>query len=71
MSFNATEDQMIRYCNLKYQWRCPACGYHYESTPGENEGADCPECSSQCVYVGETYDCPEEDEVLGWSEWDD
>jgi len=50
-----TLDEMVRYANLRYVWRCPNCHYEYEDVPGTNEGLLCPRCGRTCEKNGETY----------------
>ena len=36
-------------------WKCPICGYSYESERNVNEALNCPDCKCQTVNSGESY----------------
>lgn len=61
MSFETTDEEMERYCDLQYVWQCPQCGYQYRSSPGLNERCNCPTCNIPCEKAGESYMSPEGD----------
>jgi predicted RNA-binding Zn-ribbon protein involved in translation (DUF1610 family) len=41
--------------DFQIHWKCPQCGYSYDSEPRVNEALNCPDCGNRTVESGESY----------------